>query len=48
MLVVVTRRPFWYVPWGEPVVVLHAYLFRRRGGGPAGSSFFDGLRTDRR
>ena len=32
MLVGVTPRPFWYVSWGEPVVVLHVYLFRRRGG----------------
>ena len=30
MLVVVTRRSFWYVSSGEPVVVLRAYLFRRR------------------
>ena len=30
MLVVVTRRPFWYVSSGEPVVFVRAYLFRRR------------------
>ena len=33
MFVGITRRPFWYISSGEPVVVLRAYLFRRRGGG---------------
>ena len=36
MLVVVTPCSFWYVSLAEPVVVVLAYLFCRRGGGPAG------------
>ena len=40
MLVVVTPRPFWYVSWGEPVVILHVYLFRRGGVSVRGFLFF--------
>ena len=36
MLVVVTRRSFWYVSLVEPVVVVHLYLFRRRPAGRGG------------
>ena len=39
MLVGVTPRPFWYISSGEPVVVVLAYLFRRRAGPGAGPLF---------
>ena len=42
MLVGVTPRSFWYISSGKPVVVVRAYLFRRRPVGPGWlvASFF--------